>query len=74
MPGRERDPRPAAPDTDTKKPTPVAPAPLPDWLSCLQLLRLWFRQAVGLILDIDGNLGQCLGMLAAVVSAEKQFP
>jgi hypothetical protein len=37
------------------------------------LLRLRFRQPVALVLDVDGDLGQRLGMLAAVVRAEKQL-
>ena len=37
------------------------------------LQRLWFRQPVALVLDVDGDLGQRLGMLAAMVRAEKQF-
>ena len=37
-----------------------------------QLLRL--RQAVALVLYVDGHLGQRLGVLAAVVRTEKQFP
>jgi hypothetical protein len=60
----------------TKKPTPItelAPAPLPVWL-CPRLLRLRLRQAVALVLYVDGDLGQRLGVLAAVVRAEKQFP
>ena len=40
----------------------------------LLLLRLRLREAVGLVLDVDGHLGQRLGVLAAVMSAEKQFP
>ena len=59
----------------TKKPTPIpelAPASLPVWLFPL-LLRLWLRQAVALVLYIDGDLGQRLGVLAAVVRTEKQL-
>jgi hypothetical protein len=37
------------------------------------LLRLWFRQPVALVLDVDGDLGQRLGMLAAMVRTEKQL-
>jgi len=37
------------------------------------LLRLRFRQPVALVLDVDGDLGQRLGMLAAVVRSEKQL-
>jgi hypothetical protein len=51
----------------------MAPAPLPG-LAVLLLLRLRLGQAVCLVLDVDGYLGQSLGVLAAVMSAEKQFP
>ncbi len=57
------------------KPTPMAelaPASLPVWLFPL-LLRLWLRQAVALVLYIDGDLGQRLGVLAAMVRTEKQL-
>jgi hypothetical protein len=37
------------------------------------LLRLRFRQPVALVLDVDGDLGQRLGMLAAMVRTEKQL-
>jgi hypothetical protein len=37
------------------------------------LLGLRFRQPVALVLDVDGDLGQRLGMLAAMVRAEKQL-
>jgi hypothetical protein len=37
------------------------------------LQRLWFRQPVALVLDVDGDLGQRLGMLATMMRAEKQF-
>lgn len=59
----------------TKKPTPIprlAPASLPVWLVPL-LLRLRLRQAVALVLYIDGDLGQRLGVLAAMVRTEKQL-
>jgi hypothetical protein len=59
----------------TKKPTPItelAPASLPVWLVPL-LLRLRLRQAVALVLNIDGDLGQRLGVLAAMVRTEKQL-
>jgi hypothetical protein len=59
----------------TKKPTPItelAPASLPVWLFPL-LLRLWLRQAVALVLYIDGDLGQRLGVLATMVRTEKQL-
>jgi hypothetical protein len=59
----------------TKKPTPItelAPASLPVWLFPL-LLRLRLRQAVALVLYIDGDLGQGLGVLAAMVRTEKQL-
>jgi hypothetical protein len=59
----------------TKKPTPItglAPASLPVWLVPL-LLRLRLRQAVALVLYIDGDLGQGLGVLAAMVRTEKQL-
>ena len=59
----------------TKKPTPMAelaPASLPVWLFPL-LLRLRLRQAVALVLYIDGDLGQRLGVLAAMVRTEKQL-
>jgi len=52
--------------------TELAPASLPVWLS-RGLLRLRLRQAVGLVLYVDGDLGQRLGMLAAVVRTEKQL-
>jgi hypothetical protein len=59
----------------TKKPTPtteLAPASLPVWLVPL-LLRLRLRQAVALVLYIDGDLGQRLGVLATMVRTEKQL-
>ena len=59
----------------TKKPTPIAElasASLPVWLVPL-LLRLRLRQAVALVLYIDGDLGQRLGVLAAMVRTEKQL-
>ncbi len=59
----------------TKKPTPIpelAPASLPVWLFPL-LLRLRLRQAVALVLYIDGDLGQRLGVLATVVRTKKQL-
>jgi len=37
------------------------------------LLGLRFRQPVALVLDVDGDLGQRLGMLATMVRAEKQL-
>jgi len=37
------------------------------------LLRLRLRQAVALVLYIDGDLGQRLGVLAAMVRTEKQL-
>ena len=52
--------------------TELAPASLPVWLFPL-LLRLWLRQAVALVLYIDGDLGQRLGVLAAMVRTEKQL-
>ena len=57
----------------TKKPTPMtqlAPASLPVWLA-RWLLRLRLRQAVALVLYVDGDLGQRLGVLPAVVRTEK---
>jgi len=53
--------------------TLLAPASLPVWLVSRWLLRLRLRQAVALVLYIDGDLGQCLGMLAAMVRTEKQL-
>jgi len=50
----------------------LAPASLPVWLVPL-LLRLRLRQAVALVLYIDGDLGQRLGVLAAMVRTEKQL-
>jgi hypothetical protein len=37
------------------------------------LLRLRLRQAVALVLYVDGDLGQRLGVLAAMVRTEKQL-
>ena len=37
------------------------------------LLRLRLRQAVALILYVDGDLGQCSGVLPAMVRTEKQL-
>jgi hypothetical protein len=42
-------------------------------LAVLPLVWLRFGEAVGLVLYVDGHLGQRLGVLAAVMSAEKQF-
>jgi hypothetical protein len=53
--------------------TEVAPASLPVWLFYRWLLRLRLRQAVALVLYIDGDLGQRLGVLAAMVRTEKQL-
>ena len=53
--------------------TLLAPASLPVWLGSRWLLRLRLRQAVALVLYIDGDLGQRLGVLAAMVRTEKQF-
>jgi hypothetical protein len=52
--------------------TELAPASLPVWLDPL-LLRLRLRQAVALVLYVDGHLGERLGVLATVVRTEKQF-
>jgi hypothetical protein len=38
-----------------------------------ELLGLRLRQPVALVLDVHGDLGQRLGVLAAVVRAEKQL-
>jgi hypothetical protein len=46
---------------------------LPVWLVSRSLLRLRLRQAVALVLYIDGDLGQRLGVLAAMVRTEKQL-
>ena len=59
----------------TKKPTSMTeltPASLPVWLA-RWLLRLRLRQAVALVLYVDGDLGQRLGVLAAMVRTEKQL-
>ena len=53
--------------------TELAPASLPVWLLPAGLLRLRLRQAVALILYVDGDLGQSRGVLAAVVRTEKQL-
>jgi hypothetical protein len=45
---------------------------LPVWRDPL-LLRLRLRQAVALILYVNCDLGQRLGVLAAVVRTEKQL-
>jgi|HubBroStandDraft_1064217.scaffolds.fasta_scaffold502689_1 hypothetical protein len=37
------------------------------------LLGLRFRQPVALVLDVNGDLGQRLGVLAAMVRTEKQL-
>ena len=66
---------PRAPFPGTKRPTPMtelAPASLPVWLDPL-LLRLRLRQAVALVLYVDGHLGERLGVLATVVRTEKQL-
>ena len=47
-------------------------ASLPAWLSAL-LLRLRLGQPVALVLDVDRDLGQRLGVLAAMMRTEKQF-
>jgi hypothetical protein len=52
--------------------TELAPASLPVWLFPL-LLRLRLRQAVALVLYVDSDLGQRLGVLAAMVRTEKQL-
>ena len=60
----------------TKKPTSMTeltPASLPVWLVPAGLLRLRLRQAVALVLYVDGDLGQRLGVLAAMVRTEKQL-
>ena len=60
----------------TNKPTPItelAPASLPVWLAPAGLLRLRLRQAVALVLYVDGDLGQRLGVLTAMVRTEKQL-
>jgi hypothetical protein len=77
-PGGTSAPDPGVPanlNPGTKKPTPMtelAPASLPVWLDPL-LLRLRLRQAVALVLYVNGDLGQRLGVLAAVVRTEKQL-
>jgi hypothetical protein len=38
------------------------------------LLRQGLRQSVALVLDVDRDLGQRLGVLAAVMRTEQQFP
>jgi hypothetical protein len=43
-------------------------------LAIRALLRQRLRQPVALVLDVDGDLGERLGVLAAVMRAEKQFP
>ena len=65
----------SAPFPGTKKPTPMtelAPASLPVWLDPL-LLRLRLRQAVALVLYVDGDLGQRSGVLPTMVRTEKQL-
>ena len=52
--------------------TQLAPASLPVWLDPL-LLRLRLRQAVALVLYVDGDLGQRSGVLPAMVRTEKQL-
>jgi hypothetical protein len=42
-------------------------------VAALLLLGLRFRQPVALVLDVNGDLGQRLGVLAAMVRAEKQL-
>jgi hypothetical protein len=41
--------------------------------AALLLLGLRFRQPVALVLDVNGDLGQRLGVLAAMVRTEKQL-
>jgi hypothetical protein len=53
--------------------TELTPASLPVWLVPAGLLRLRLRQAVALVLYVDGDLGQRLGVLAAMVRTEKQL-
>ena len=53
--------------------TELAPASLPVWLAPAGLLRLRLRQAVALVLYVDGHLGQRLSVLATVVRTEKQL-
>jgi hypothetical protein len=42
-------------------------------VAALLLLGLRFRQPVTLVLDVNGDLGQRLRVLAAMVRAEKQL-